>query len=95
MTSTETVPSIWAERHPSTQHFEGMFRYAHLGHGALRDLSSAFRDMAEIMLDSCQDGPELTTALRHLWDSKNNAVMQLVLDLRADGENPVNKPGVV
>jgi hypothetical protein len=96
--TTDPAPDTnpWAGRQTFTRHFEGMFRFDHLGDGDLRALSLSFRQQAEIMLRLCHDGPELTAALRHLWDAKNNAVMQLVIDKREAGSPPpANKPGII
>lgn len=65
----------WDERHPSVQHFKSLFRYDHLP-VPLKQVSQIFHDAAVDLLDlSPQDGPELTVALRKLWEAKNSAVV--------------------
>jgi hypothetical protein len=68
-------PDPWAERHPSVKHFQPLFHYDQLP-VPLRQVSQIFHDAAVDLLDlSPQDGPELTVALRKLWEAKNSAVV--------------------
>jgi len=72
---------IWYDRVPSTRHFEKLFEYAHLPNN-LQDISAPFASLALLMLHSLEDGPELTTCLRKLLESKDCAVRQALIDQR-------------
>jgi hypothetical protein len=61
-------------RHLSTQHFAVHFNYEHLP-AQLQPVSKVFHDAVDQLLDLCNDGPELTAALRKLWEAKNSAVL--------------------
>lgn len=59
------------------------FDFAHLP-PKLADLSSRFADLAVHVVQTCERGPERTTALRKLLEAKDCAVRQLRVDtLRA------------
>lgn len=60
-------------RHPSTQAVMRFFVYDHLPEH-LQAVSRPFTDLAETLLGMLPDDPELTTALRKLWEAKNSAV---------------------
>lgn len=66
---------ISQDRHPSTKHMALHFRYSHLP-PMLQDVSRQFAELGQYLVDHLKDGPELTVALRHLWDAKNSAVLQ-------------------
>jgi hypothetical protein len=80
----------WGERHPSVAHFEPLFEYGHLPQ-PLQDVSAAFADLAEGLLDLLGDGPELSAGLRKLVEAKDCGVRQAVLDrkteVRGEGVN--------
>lgn len=67
--------------HPATQHLLSLFEYKHLP-PHLQEVSKPCADLAHLMAHTLQDGPELSTGLRHLWDAKNNFVMQRVIDTK-------------
>lgn len=75
-------------RHQGTTQLLGTFRYEHLATGAMRQLSKQFHDFAHALVDQLADGPELTTALRKLRESKDCAIVQLVAD---QGVTAVNR----
>jgi hypothetical protein len=45
-----------------------------------RMLSQIISETAQTMIDELNDGPELTSGLRRLWDAKNNFVLQAFID---------------
>lgn len=61
-------------RHPATQHFVPLFRYDHLPEH-LQAVSKPIHDVAELMINTLADGPELTVGLRKLWEAKNSLVV--------------------
>jgi hypothetical protein len=65
----------WTSRHQSIQHFEPLFRHDHLP-VHLQEVSQVFHDAAvNLLILIPHDGPELTVALRKLWEAKNSAVV--------------------
>lgn len=66
--------NIAADRHPGTRHFEPLFRYDHLP-PHLQAVSKPIHDVAQHMVDTLADGPELTEGLRKLWEAKNSLVV--------------------
>lgn len=64
-------------RHPSIQHFGPLFAYDHLP-PRLQAISKPFHDLAQTLIDTVPDNPELATSLRKLLEAKDCAV-------RADG----------
>lgn len=62
------------DRHPGTRHFAPLFRYDHLPEH-LQAVSKPIHDVAELMINTLQDGPELTVGLRKLWEAKNSLVV--------------------
>jgi hypothetical protein len=76
--------TAFADRHPGVQHFEPLFAYSHLP-AHLAEISAQFRDLAESMLEHLPaDGPELTTGLRKLVESKDCFVRHMVLTRTAE-----------
>lgn len=67
--------------HPILRYFE----YAHLKNQNLRDVSGAFRDIAFHIDEDLPDGPEKSTALRKLLESKDAAV-RAALDIETPKE---------
>lgn len=61
-------------RHPSVVHFAHHFDHDHLP-ANLAAVSAPFHDMAQHLVDQLPDNPELSSALRSLWDAKNSAVL--------------------
>jgi hypothetical protein len=65
---------IGDDRHPGTKHMSKLFAFGHLP-PRLQDVSVRFAMLGQFMVDAMSDGPELTEALRKLWESKNSAVI--------------------
>jgi hypothetical protein len=61
-------------RHPDVMHMAPHFAFAHLP-PHLQNVSRQFARLAQFLVDSQSDGPELVVALRKLWESKNSAVL--------------------
>lgn len=61
-------------RHPSTKHMAKHFRFGHLPPD-LQLVSRQFALLGQFLVDHLLDGPELTEALRKLWESKNSTVL--------------------
>jgi hypothetical protein len=61
-------------RHQAVQHFAHHFDHDHLP-PHLAAVSAPFHDMAQHLVDQLPDNPELSSALRSLWDAKNSAVL--------------------
>jgi hypothetical protein len=57
-------------RHPATAQIARYFAYDHLPE-RLRPVSKPCHDLAEQMIASLPDGPELTTGLRKLLEGKD------------------------
>lgn len=73
-------PDVWLGRHPSVAHFKVMFQTDHLAENKDRDrLAEVIHrcaELAEAMVETLDDGPELTAGLRSLWEAKNSFVVQ-------------------
>jgi hypothetical protein len=65
---------VTPNRHPSIQHMAKHFAYGHLPED-LQEVSSQFASLGQFLLDTQADSPELTEALRKLWEAKNCAVL--------------------
>lgn len=74
-----------SDRHPGTQAVFRYFAYDHLPAGPLRDTSQSCAQLAEEMVDSLPDGPELTAGLRKLLESKD-CFVRAALDVPADDD---------
>ena len=61
-------------RHPSIRHMAKHFRYSHLPE-TLQAVSLQFASLGQFLVDTQNDTPELTEALRKLWEAKNCAVL--------------------
>lgn len=59
------------ERHSGTRHFGPLFEYGHLPEGALRNTSAHMSCVAQYMIATLPDGPELTAGLRKLLEAKD------------------------
>jgi hypothetical protein len=70
------------KRHPGTVHLLSLFEYDHLP-PHLQAISRPVHDLAHSMVERLEDGPELTTGLRHLLDGKDCLVRQAVIDTKA------------
>lgn len=57
-------------RHPATQQIGRWFDYDHLT-GSTRETSAACAALAERMILTLDDGPQLTTGLRKLLEAKD------------------------
>ena len=60
----------YADRHPGTSHVARYFSYAHLP-PHLQEVSRPFQELADHMIRSLPDGPELTAGLRKLLEAKD------------------------
>lgn len=69
-------------RHPSTTGIARYFAYEHLK-VPLRGVSKQCHDLAEAMVDTLPDGPELTTGLRKLLEAKD-CFVRAALDTAGD-----------
>lgn len=72
-------------RHQSTVQIAKHFTYGHLP-PELRAVSKECHDLADEMIQTLADGPELTTGLRKLLEAKDCFVRQAITDrdARAD-----------
>lgn len=69
----------WSDRHPGTRHFKPLFAFEHLPPGRLRVTSSHCAAMADVMVATLPDGPELSAGLRKLLEAKDCFVRAAVL----------------
>lgn len=69
---------IPVDRHPATRHFDSLFTWGHLP-SHLQAVSRPFHDLAQKMVDSLPDGPELTAGLRKLLEAKDCFVRQALI----------------
>ena len=58
-------------RHPGTQQVARWFTYEHLINARGYEASKRCHDLAEDMIDTLPDGPELTAGLRKLLEAKD------------------------
>jgi hypothetical protein len=72
-------------RHPGVMHMGPHFAFGHLPEN-LQEVSKRFTRLAQYLVDTQEDGPELVEALRKLWESKNSAVLNA--GFIADGKQP-------
>lgn len=72
-------------RHPSVHNFRHHFDYDHLPRH-LRAISRRFHTLAQQLVDELPDDPELTEALRKLWESKNSAVLLAAASAKQQAE---------
>ncbi|MFD0854475.1 hypothetical protein ACFQ07_19725 [Actinomadura adrarensis] len=70
-------------RHPGTQQIARYFGYEHLK-TPLRDVSKQCHDLAEQMIGTLPDGPELTAGLRKLLEAKD-CFVRASLDTAQEG----------
>jgi hypothetical protein len=63
--------TVWDDRHPSTQHFRGLFAYDHLPQGLMKETSRQCSGLAVQMVGTLPDGPELSAGLRKLLEAKD------------------------
>ena len=82
MTDDDATSTVWFGRHPSTQHFESLFEYGHLSAGKPRDTSMIVAEVAEGMVETLPDGPELSAGLRKLLEAKDCFVRAAILQAR-------------
>lgn len=69
------------DRHPGVAGIARYFAYDHLPEGALRNTSAHCFRLAEYMLETLPDGPELTAGLRKLLEAKD-CFVRAALDAR-------------
>ncbi len=60
-----------SDRHPATVQLLQWFSWSHLPDTAAKDTSRWCAVLAEDMVDTLPDGPELTTGLRKLLEAKD------------------------
>ncbi len=70
----------WAGRHPSVRHFGRVFTPNPKLQTTAAHLARVFEKLALDLIETCNDGPELSTALRKLREAKDCAVLQSVFD---------------
>lgn len=70
-------------RHPSTVQLARFFVYDHLPAGLPRDTSKLLHDVAEVVIDTLPDSPELTAGLRKLLEAKD-CLVRTATDSRDD-----------
>jgi hypothetical protein len=58
-------------RHPGTRAIAQYFEYGHLQEGPLRSTSARCEELADAMITSLRDGPELTAGRRKLLEAKD------------------------
>jgi hypothetical protein len=86
--------NIPGHRHPSIQHYSGLFDYVHLP-PHLQQISQECFMVAQTMVDDLQDGPELAAGLRKLLEAKDCFVRQALLDGPPLEHCPFSEPGFV
>lgn len=62
--------SVWDGRHQAVQHFEPLFNYQHL-RPELQEISRPICELADLMVETIPDGPELSAGLRKLLEAKD------------------------
>jgi hypothetical protein len=72
-----------SDRHPGTKAVFRYFTYDHLRPGPLRTKSALCADLAESMVRTLPDGPELTAGLRKLLEAKD-CFVRAALDITQD-----------
>ena len=77
---SEKPSETWENRNPSTQHMIKLLTpNPNLPEGLPKETSEVFFAIALDSLDSIKDSPELTVALRKLWEAKNSFIAAAVL----------------
>lgn len=66
------------DHHPATQQLLRFFEWEHLPKGPLQNQSMRFQGLARSVLYDTPPGPEVTTCLRKLLESKDCAVRALL-----------------
>lgn len=74
-----SLSKVWQGRHPGVAHFEQLFEYAHLPKGLPRDTSAVMCSVAQDMVRTLPDGPELSAGLRKLLEAKDCFVRATIL----------------
>ena len=80
---TGISPEALEGRHPGVAQIAQYFDYGHLPLGPLRGVSADCAELAESLIESLPDGPELTAGLRKLLEAKD-CFVRAALPLRAD-----------
>lgn len=65
---------VETDRHTGVRHLAKHFAFGHLPEH-LQEISRRFAELGQFLVESQHDGPELTEALRKLWEAKNCAVL--------------------
>lgn len=76
----------FSRRHQATRHLLQLLEPNPRLDGVAADISVEMQATAHNIASMCQDGPELTTALRHILDGKDCAVRQALLDCGKIGD---------
>lgn len=71
--------TLAGNRHYETKHFAPLFDFEHLPEGQIRETSAFCAELAQVMVDTIEDGPELTAGLRKLLEAKDCFVRAVVL----------------
>lgn len=74
----------YADRHPGTSHVAKYFSYAHLPEH-LQAISRPFQELADEMIRTLPDGPELTAGLRKLLEAKD-CMVRAALDTNREAK---------
>lgn len=80
--------SLEPGRHPGTVHLVSLLESGTHLPPKLRHITDLYEGLTQHLVDDLRDGPELTVALRDLITSKDAAVRQRVIDLKAEGTPP-------
>ncbi len=73
-------------RHPGTAHFARLFEFEHLP-VHLRAVSAPVAELAQGLIDTLDDRPELSAGLRKLVEAKDCFVRQMVIQHDARTES--------
>jgi hypothetical protein len=81
-TFEEFYASVVQFRHPKTQERMRWFEFGHLPEGLPRDTSYLFFCLSCDLVESLNDGSQLTACLDKLSEAKDRAVRQAIVDTR-------------
>lgn len=77
-------------RHPGTRHIMQYFTYGHLAKSEMQAVSAACGQLAEQMVATLPDSPELTEGLRKLLEAKDCLVRAMVTAIKTEQPLPKN-----
>lgn len=80
---TDRFLQTWRTRNPATQHVLRLLVPNPNLEGVAGDIAQLYWQMAGDLCDMVQDGPELTSGLRKLLESKDCLVRQALMDAEA------------